>query len=159
MMPEKDGMGSTGSGPRWLVIGYGNDLRSDDGVAHEVVRRVENLRLADVVCRSYHQLTPELADLIKDFSRVVFVDAMDASRCDVVRATRLEWEGPWEPCGAHVSSPQYLMRLASELYHARPEAWMITVPALNFDFGLALTPTALEGCAHAVEKVVDLCQG
>ncbi len=158
-MPEKEGMADGRTAPCWLVIGYGNDLRSDDGVAHEVVRRVERLRLKGVVCKTFHQLTPDLADLIKGFPKVVFVDAMQAAQCGAVNVSRLECEGPLQVSDAHASSPQYLVRLAFELYQARPQAWMITIPATNFDFGESFSPTALEGCALAVAKVVDLWHG
>ena len=58
-----------------LVIGYGNDLRSDDGAGRVVADRLDALALPDVTVRSVIQLTPELALEIAKFDTVVFVDA------------------------------------------------------------------------------------
>ena len=47
-----------------LIVGYGNDLRSDDGAGRVVASRVEAMDLPGVVVRSQSQLTPELALLV-----------------------------------------------------------------------------------------------
>ena len=45
-----------------LVIGYGNVLRSDDGVGWHVTERLaSDARFASVTVLQRHQLTPELA--------------------------------------------------------------------------------------------------
>ena len=43
-----------------LVIGYGNDLRTDDGAGRWVAERIESFDLPGVSVRSVPQLTPEL---------------------------------------------------------------------------------------------------
>jgi hydrogenase maturation protease len=43
-----------------LVIGYGNELRSDDGVGPRVARAVAEWRLPGVEAIAVHQLTLEL---------------------------------------------------------------------------------------------------
>ena len=43
-----------------LVIGYGNDLRSDDGAGRAVADRISEMELPGVAVRSVMQLTPEL---------------------------------------------------------------------------------------------------
>ena len=59
----------------FLVIGYGNTLRSDDGVGAKVAAAVAELALPGVVALVLHQLTPELAETISEARAVVFVDA------------------------------------------------------------------------------------
>jgi Ni,Fe-hydrogenase maturation factor len=76
--------------PRTLIIGFGNLDRADDGVAFHVVNVVrqhlgqaqlpeddtglEGLGSAvDTIFLS--QLTPELTDIMQDYSRILFVDA------------------------------------------------------------------------------------
>lgn len=46
----------------FLVISYGNQLRSDDGIGQQVSDEVERWNLPQVQVKSLHQLTPELAD-------------------------------------------------------------------------------------------------
>ena len=59
-----------------LVIGYGNTLRSDDGVGQWVAKQVETWKLPNVRSRSVFQLTPELAKDISQAKLVIFVDAV-----------------------------------------------------------------------------------
>jgi hydrogenase maturation protease len=58
-----------------LIIGYGNTLRSDDGVGPHVVREIAAQRLPDVTCVVVHQLTPEMAAQVTLADQVLFVDA------------------------------------------------------------------------------------
>ena len=58
-----------------LVIGYGNDLRSDDGAGRAVAEMVSDLDLPGVEVRTMSQLTPELSLAITGRAKVVFVDA------------------------------------------------------------------------------------
>ena len=60
---------------RAIVIGYGNDLRSDDGAGRWVADRIEEMRLPGVAVRSMSQLTPEGALLLDGLDVAVFVDA------------------------------------------------------------------------------------
>jgi hydrogenase maturation protease len=60
-----------------LIIGYGNPLRSDDGVGWQAAELLtDDPRLADAQILACHQLTPELAE---DVSRAGFVVLIDAS--------------------------------------------------------------------------------
>src|SRR5262249_51109422 len=60
---------------RLLVIGYGNELRGDDGVGPAAARAVAAWAEPCVQAIATHQLTPELADAIAGAEEVVFVDA------------------------------------------------------------------------------------
>ena len=57
-----------------LVIGYGNDLRSDDGAGRVVAERIEGLGLDGVRVISRSQLTPEMSLELVDAREAVFVD-------------------------------------------------------------------------------------
>ena len=60
-----------------LVIGYGNELRQDDGVGPRAALLMARLGLQAM---AVHQLTPELVERISQVEQVVFVDAgMDAT--------------------------------------------------------------------------------
>jgi Ni,Fe-hydrogenase maturation factor len=57
------------------VIGYGNTLRTDDGVGPYVATAVASWGLPGVVSVGVHQLTPELSELLASAELAVFVDA------------------------------------------------------------------------------------
>src|SRR2546421_12899232 len=70
---EPDSLLATHDSP--LVIGYGNPLRTDDGVGWQVAQQLATDLADDVDVIGTHQLTPELAEPISRAGLVVFVDA------------------------------------------------------------------------------------
>jgi hydrogenase maturation protease len=134
---------------RLLVIGYGNELRGDDGAGPRAARAVAAWQLPGVEGVAVHQLTPELAARLAEAERVVFVDAGP----DIGVLTR-----PIEPSRAarvlgHTEEPGALLALAEVLYGHRPEAWLMTLPAPDLSFGEGLSATAEQGLAEAVGRL------
>jgi hydrogenase maturation protease len=134
-----------------LVIGYGNTLRSDDGVGPRVAAEVEKLRLPGVLTLSCPQLTPELADPLSQAAAAVFVDASVDQR-GPVRMSRLD---PSESSQilAHAADPRVLLALARDAFGRAPEAWMVTIPARELGFGERLSRTARLGLTGGVRAV------
>ena len=140
----------------FLVIGYGNTLRSDDGVGAKVAAAVDELALPGVTALVRHQLTPELAEPISEARAVVFVDAAaDASTEVNLR--------PLEPADgaqlmAHAADPRTLLAMAKQLFRRCPPAWWLTIPVENFEFGEELSPRARRGFEKAVQEIKNLCR-
>lgn len=142
----------------FLVIGYGNELRRDDGVGPRAAREIACWNLPGVQALAVHQLTPELASDIVRAEVVVFIDAAMDAEILCVRSI--------EParCGRtvnHVSSPQELLALAAALHGKRPAAWSIDVPAQDFGFGRGLSVQANEGVTQVLRYIrqwLDPCQ-
>ena len=134
---------------RLLVIGYGNELRRDDGVGPRAARAVAAWQLPGVEGVAAHQLTPELAERIGEAERVVFVDA---GQDDVVLARPV---GPGRTAQAlgHTGDPRELLALAEALYGHRPEVWLMTLPAPDLGFGEGLSAMAEHGLAEALRQI------
>lgn len=138
-----------------LLIGYGNELRSDDGAG---IRAVEMIAVRDLLARviTCHQLTPELADDIAAAAQVVFVDAYVANERGA--GLRIERIGDGDACGAcgacgasaHRSEPAALLELARRLHGSVPDAWMIGIPAYCFEAGEVIS----RATAQRVDEVV-----
>jgi hydrogenase maturation protease len=137
---------------RLLVIGYGNELRRDDAVGPRAARAVAAWRFLGVEGIAAHQLTPELAELIGEAERVVFVDA---GRDDVVLMRPLEPSRTTHVLG-HAGEPRELLALAAALYGRRPAAWLITLPAPELGFGEGLSTAAEHGLAEALRQIRTL---
>ncbi len=145
------------AGADFLVIGYGNTLRSDDGVGAKVAAAVAELALPGVVAIVRHQLTPELAEPISSARAVVFVDAaVDAAT--EIQVRQLE---PAEGAQlmAHAADPRTLLTLARQLFGRCPPAWWLTIPVENLDFGEELSPLACRGFQTALDKIRTLADG
>jgi hydrogenase maturation protease len=129
-----------------LIVGYGNTLRSDDGVGYQVAENVAAWQIPQVRSISKHQLLPELAPIIADTDIVIFIDAIVA----IDRPTRNIHITPLDPdpdttFSTHLLTPQLLLSLTQRLYHKNPEAYLITIPAINFSLGMTLSPIADQG--------------
>jgi hydrogenase maturation protease len=137
---------------RWLVLGYGNTLRGDDGVGPAVARAVADWRLPGVRALAVHQLTPELAAEVADAAQALFVDAAVGGG---VELQPLEPSAPRTGLG-HVSDPQGLLALAQALHGRSPRAWLLTVPAPCVEFGETLSDEARRGVRTALERLRGL---
>lgn len=138
----------------YLVIGYGNSLRSDDGAGQLVAEAVAEWGLATVRSLARHQLTPELAADLADADAVIFVDA-------VVAFDQPEAQVQVEPLAprhqrdtlGHAVDPRSLLSLTQTLYDKTPRAYRILIPAFSFAFGEALSPTTQARVEQALEKI------
>ncbi|MCP4964443.1 MAG: hydrogenase maturation protease [bacterium] len=137
-----------------LVIGYGNDLRSDDGAGRVVANRVNDLHLQGVEVRSVSQLTPELALEIGRFDTVVFVDAS----IDVAETTTTPVAAaPTGPSAmTHYSSPETLLGMTASMGQAPERAFAVSIPVVELGFGFELTPVTENGVEEAVAMVKDI---
>ncbi|WP_322822047.1 hydrogenase maturation protease [Chloroflexus sp.] len=128
-----------------LVIGYGSPLRGDDYAGQAAAARLRQWRMVGVQVIARAQLTPELAAVIAQARRVVFLDAA-IDRTDVdVRVI--------EPAltlnDSHRSDPPALLALARVLYGRVPRAVLITIPAYDTTLNLSLSPATERAVAHA----------
>jgi len=163
-----------------LVVGYGNTLRSDDGVGwHAAALLADDPRLAGdpgVEVVACHQLTPELALDMSRASLVILVDAEadPGAPPGAITIRPLEPAGPdaavggsgWaggpgragEPgASSHHVGPAELLAVCRELYGASPDVIVIGVGTLTMDLGESLsTPVAaaLPAVADAVAELV-----
>lgn len=140
-----------------LVIGYGNSLRRDDGVGPRVAEAIEELNLPSVRTLVCQQLSPEHADPLARARRVVFVDA--AVDClDGVKLCKLE-PGATTQLMAHAADPRTMLALARDVFGHAPEAWWLTIPAINLGFGTDLSPEAETGFEIAVVEIRRIAAG
>lgn len=144
-----------------VVIGYGNDLRRDDGVGRRLAEKINALRLPEVVVYSVHQLTPELAEPLGKASLAVFLDARlpNENEKEIVHVEPIGVDALVSTDGfGHFGDPHQLVRLTYLLYGRVPQAWRVTLPARDFDFGETLSETASEGLRRAVRIVMRLLE-
>jgi hydrogenase maturation protease len=144
-----------------LVIGYGNPLRSDDGIGWHVAGRLAaDSRLDGATILQRHQLTPELALDVSHADLVVLVDARSGSpagsiatepvNLEAARTTGTTW--------SHHLGPASLVALAMELYGRSGEVHVVSVGVGSLDLGETLSPLVADAVDRAVETVVALVE-
>jgi hydrogenase maturation protease len=137
-----------------LVIGYGNELRRDDGVGPKVAVAANEWKLPGVHAIACHQLNPELADPIASAAHVVFVDAAFGAAGTV----QIREIGPEEnfQVMTHATEPRSILGLAKQAFGRCPSASWLTIPVRDVDFGEELSPLARQGFQIALEKIRSL---
>ena len=137
-----------------LIIGYGNPLRSDDGFGWQASRLLaEALAGRDVEVITCHQLTPELAEPLSQSARAVFIDAEAEGVPGEIHFRTVGPEAPASSSFTHTCTPSGLLASAQRLYGRCPEAIIVTVTALSFEFGESLSPVVSASVAGAVDRV------
>lgn len=142
---------------RFLIIGYGNELRGDDAVGPKVASIVATWKLPLVKTVVAHQLTPELVNQIVAIDYVIFVDACSGESC--ARTVQIDpiVLGARTPrtlaADTHYGNPLSLLNLAQQLYGRAPQAWLLQVPSESFEFGEGLSSVAERGCDRAVRTI------
>jgi hydrogenase maturation protease len=139
---------------QWLVIGYGNTLRGDDGVGYQVAETVATWGLQGVTALSCHQLLPELAAELARAQQVLFVDAEIAPATAQPNAaiTSLPLDNT-VTFTTHTATPASLLALAQWLYGATPVAYQLTIPAIAFDLGETFSPVTSASQSLALERI------
>jgi hydrogenase maturation protease len=139
-----------------LVIGYGNTLRSDDGVGPRVAGAVGALRLPGVRTLICQQLAPEHTEPVSQASAVIFVDAaVDAP--DEVQFRKLE-PNESSQLMAHAADPRTMLALARDVFGCAPEAWWLTIPAMHLGFGEEFSPETEAGFQEALRRIQSLAE-
>jgi hydrogenase maturation protease len=140
-----------------LVIGYGNALRSDDGVGrHAAERLADDPRLDGVTVIGRHQLTPDLALDVSRAGLVVFVDASLGPPAGALTIERLQTAASGGTGWSHIMSPSSLVDLAGELYGAAPDGVVIRVGVESMEVGDRLSPIVEASLPRLVDAVAEL---
>jgi hydrogenase maturation protease len=140
-----------------LVIGYGNVLRTDDGLGRRAAERLaDDPRLAGTTVIGCHQLTPELALDVSRAALVVFVDASHEPPPGTVTIERLTPTGRPATGWSHQVDPSGLVDLARELYGQTPDVLLVNVGVGSMELGDGLSPTVEAGLPRLVDAVAEL---
>jgi hydrogenase maturation protease len=137
---------------RILIVGFGNPLRSDDGlgprVAEELLRNP--LPAAEILVR--HQLTPELAETVAHAELVLFVDATRRPGSDELRCVRVD-ASVATATFTHELTPAAILSLAEKVYGTSPPAFEVSLHGECFDLGERFSPKIAEKLPALVDFV------
>lgn len=123
-----------------LVIGYGNPLRSDDGVGQAVVEQLEaGRRSPSLETLACHQLLPEHCEPVSLAERVIFVDAAAGQSPGAIEIREITAVPNHSAGLIHDFTPQTLLAYAELLYGRSPQAYLVTATGYSFDHGDTLS--------------------
>jgi hydrogenase maturation protease len=143
------------TGGRLLIIGYGNPLRSDDGLGWMIAKELAKRIGESATVLTVHQLTPELAEAISEADLVIFIDACyegapGSWQCETI-------QGALAPSQifAHHLTPATLLIYARAVLNAEPAALLVSVAGGSFEYGQHLSPNVAEIVPEIVSTVYE----
>jgi hydrogenase maturation protease len=144
-----------------LLIGYGNPLRRDDGVAWRVAAAVQDqIPAHHLRVVTTHQLTPELAEIIAAAPHVLLVDAAVDLPPGKLALRPVQAAQDPRPESAHHLHPATLLALARLLSPKAPaHLTLLTIGGEDFQHGEALSPAVEAAVPVAVALVMDWLGG
>ena len=124
---------------RVLVLGYGNPLRSDDGLGWQMAVELFRANASqEVLVLPCHQLTPDLAETASFAETVIFIDASRTGKPGEIRCDEVfSQSGP--ASFTHDLSPAGLLALAAELFGVCPQGYLFSICGECFDVGRDLS--------------------
>lgn len=138
-----------------LVIGYGNDSRNDDGAGWFVVNELSKRNLPGVTLEVAHQLEVDFAETVRDYDRVIFVDAA------IPESAEPWWTQEVTPgfqshAVAHFMLPGDVLGLCQTLYGVAPQGVLFSIRGSDFNFGMELSPETRQSAEEVVERIAEL---
>jgi hydrogenase maturation protease len=147
--------------PKVLILGWGNPLRGDDGVAWRAAEQIGRaLEGSEATVRVAHQLLPEFAAEIDEADVVIFVDAAcDNGPFGKVRFDRVEPRCSESAAFSHQMDPPALLGMAQALYGSHAEAYFFTVSGRSFAYGEELSPEVQAALPELLARIRSVCGG
>lgn len=132
-----------------LIIGYGNELRGDDGLGLFVAEAVAAANIPGVRVLTARQLLPEFAAELAQAKLAIFVDASVESKESGI-AVRLQAVTDTMDWYTHHASPGALLALTQATFKRAPDAWWLTVAGRHFEQVEGLSDWAEENARQAL---------
>jgi hydrogenase maturation protease len=160
--------------PEVAVIGCGNPLRGDDGLAWQAARQLARRFGAEAETRfleesrflsadgtveilACQQLTLDLLDTVHQAGRVIFVDASVKGEPGALACETVSPEAP-QNLISHQFDPPTLLAAVKALYGACPEAVLFSITAQSLDYVEQLSPPVEAALPELVRRVGELVE-
>jgi len=141
-----------------LVYGYGNPGRRDDGLGPAFINQLEvwkkKERIDYIDTDSNYQLNIEEAFTIRDYDRVVFVDASteeieDFQLVQVHPADKVSFT-------MHAMHPSFVLDLCIKLYGKTPEVFLMKIRGYDFQLAEGLSDRASANLLKAFSYLKEM---
>jgi hydrogenase maturation protease len=151
-----------------LLLGYGNPDRGDDGVAWHILQTLfkeKGVLEADLFCCDFipldeqtdvwfnFQLLPEIAEIIKNYKRAIFLDAHTGEIKENIRLAEVKPVYSNSPFTHHMT-PSALLALTESISGSYPESWLLSIRGYQFEFNQELSVKTKELATQAIQMLI-----
>ena len=142
-----------------LLIGIGNEYRSDDAVGLIVARRVREKTLDQVCVREASGEGAALMEAWKAAQTVILIDAV-CSGAEAGAVHQFEAQNQPAPagffhCSTHAFSVAEAIELARALNRLPPRLIVYGIEGRNFEAGVGLSPEVDEAAQRVVDRILQ----
>jgi hydrogenase maturation protease len=144
-----------------LLLGIGNEFRSDDGAGIAVAREVAAAGLAGVDVREMSGEGTALIEAWNGRTRVILVDAVSVEGGVPGTIHRLQAHRQPVPSGffrysTHDFGLSEAVEMSRQLGTLPPTLAIFGIQGANFDYGTTLTAAVADAVVRAAEEIVTL---
>jgi len=136
-----------------LVIGYGDQKKSDEGAGCYIAETIEQKHLANIAALSVPKLTPSLASFLVKAKTVIFINSyflFENMKPEIIIKHFLPYSQNNEIEIDYPESPYPLLSFTNSIYHQTPNAFWILIPAINHQHGKSFSGYTQE----AIEEII-----
>ena len=129
--------------PKVIVIGFGSPIRGDDALGPIVADQLaEEITSPHIEVLSRHILTAELAEVIRDATLVIFIDAAAVGEVGTLERHVIEPDQSTVSGMAHSVDARGLLAWTHGLYGRAPQGVLFSTRAATLDYAhCELSPT------------------
>ncbi len=139
-----------------LVIGIGNQFRSDDAVGLEIADSLSTCELEEVTIQRSSGEGIALINLWEDFDHVILIDAVNSDRevgaIHQIDLSKDKLESDLFQTSSHLFALPEAVKLAKTLHKLPKTMQVYGIEGENFDYGTELSPEV----EHAKIELIEL---
>jgi len=141
----------------FLIVGYGNPCRRDDGIGPYVANQLESFlcRLKNIHYLVLHQLEPCLINEMQYADIILFVDATVETLAEGRQWAMIQPNIQAIPSFTHQCSPPMVMGWLQAIHHRNPAAWLVSIQGKDFDFGRGLSFEARKKSRQVISEIAE----
>lgn len=136
-----------------LIIGYGDQEKSDEGAGYWVAEIIKKKELKNIEVLSVPHLTPSLASVIVQAKTVIFISCyflLDHEKPELIIKHLLPNFLTHSLEVGLPESPSALLSFTESIYHRIPNAFWILIPAEYHQKGQGLSRLTQKGIKDAI---------
>jgi len=138
-----------------LIIGIGNPLRSDDGVASYVCAYLNNNQVSSITLQTTQQLQTEFIEEFLKYDRVLVIDA--SVTANEVKIERVQASGT-AVASSHHMNLSLMAALSQQVYGKELYLYSCAIPVISFKMGNELSAVAIEQAEKAITVIREWLQ-
>ena len=146
-----------------LLIGIGNEFRSDDGIGLIIVRQIQNTQLSSIFVKEASGEGAALMEAWQGYENVIIVDAMVSGAKPgtilIIDANKETVPANVFHYSTHAFGAAEAIELAREMKLMPPRLLMYGIEGANFSAGITISQAVQESAHHVLEQILNTVKG